>query len=152
MQVERLPVDLLPTVTLLTVIGVRRYEQQIVDDYLLLLRRMRTAIDEADVTRTLPETGERFDHPSFSFVSAIVFQYLEEERGAPWLEEFPEARYMIEAYEELVGNDISQLFDQQPSATGKPVRKKTDTRETTANRLQAKQTKRQRPTTRGKAT
>jgi len=109
MQVERLPVDLLPTVVLLAVIGVRRFNQQIVDDYTALLRRMAATVLEADLSRTLP-TGERYNHPDMHIVSSLVFQFMEDERGAAWLDDMPECWYMVQVYEELINLDIKELF------------------------------------------
>jgi hypothetical protein len=110
MQVGRLPVDLLPTVVLLAVIGVRRYKQQVIDDYTALLKRMTAVMDTADVTRTVQDTGERFNHPSFNLVSCLVYGQMEQDYGAPWLDDFPEAYYMVAAYEELVNNSAEALF------------------------------------------
>lgn len=109
-QVDSLPVDLLPTVTLLAVIGVRRFNQQIVDDYVALLRRMREVLAAANAARTIEETGERFNHPEFHLVSCLVCMFLEEEGGARWLDDFPEAWYMPAVYEELINTDLKSLF------------------------------------------
>jgi hypothetical protein len=102
LQVGLLPVALLPTVVLLATIGLRSYQQQIVDDYGLLLARMEQVFKAPELTH------RHYFHPQLSLV-ALITPY--GHHGDYWLDQHPECGYMFSVYEELVTNaDIDVLF------------------------------------------
>lgn len=128
LQTDRLPVDALPAVVLLATCGLRVYGQQIVDDYVALLRRMEHIIVTSDVTRTVqpdtahaqctpkcdnfcavhqPDAGKRFDHIWMHLVTQII---LEGPRAPYFLDECPECRDLPHIYDELVNSDLQALI------------------------------------------
>jgi hypothetical protein len=102
LQADRLPAELLPCAVLLATIGLRAFQQQIVDDYIVLLDRMEDcfkAVDHASVGG--------FYHPQLHLVSRIV----EDGPQAPFLlDQVPEAEYIFGVYKELVEADVEALF------------------------------------------
>lgn len=104
---ELVPVEVLPHVTLLATIGLRSYQQQIIDDYEVLLRRMQEVLATSDVTRTL-ENGEQYAwFPGLQLVNTIA---LYGPRGEYDLDELYDAAYMFKVYEELIHGNVDELF------------------------------------------
>lgn len=101
LQAGRLPTDLLPSVVLLATIGLRSFNQQIIDDYELLLQRMEETFKDPGLTH------RDFDHPELWLVSSVS-QY--GPRGEYFLDTVPEAGYMFKVYEDLVNVELSTLF------------------------------------------
>jgi hypothetical protein len=101
MQVDRLPVELLPAVVLLATVGLRSHNQQIVDNYAELLASMESTFKNRELTH------KDYAHVSMMLVSTIVN---EGPRGEYHLDENPEAEYIFEAYAELMNNDVDTLF------------------------------------------
>lgn len=98
-EVIRLSDDLLPPVVLLATIGLRAYQQQIVDDYVILLDRMAEVF-----ARECPNVW----HPNLSMVSSIQWNGASAEFI---LGELPEAQYMFRLYESLIEADLETMFD-----------------------------------------
>lgn len=107
-KADRVPVEVLPHVVLLTTIGLRSFQQQIVDDYALLLQRTLEADRDADVTGTT-STGERMALPVRG--GFLVWDIaIQGPRGEYTLDELPDAGYMFDVYEELINADAEGLF------------------------------------------
>lgn len=101
LKVDRIPTELLPAVVLLATIGIRDYQQQIIDDYGYLLQRFQDTINEPSFTHKV------FDHPQL-YLAALIAQ--RGPRGEYLLNELPEASYIFQVYEELANADIEELF------------------------------------------
>jgi hypothetical protein len=101
MKVDRIPQSILPHVVLLTTIGLRRYNQQIIDDYGYLLQRTLDVWKEPDFTHRV------FWHPQLNLVWYICERG---PRGEYFLDDCYETQYMFPIYEELVNADLDQLF------------------------------------------
>lgn len=98
LEVLRLSDDLLPPVVLLATIGLRAFDQQIVDDYVILLDRVEELF-------AAPCPGVW--HPQLSLVSGIQWNGAS---GEFILDSLPEARYMFDLYESLVNAELGTLF------------------------------------------
>jgi hypothetical protein len=116
-KVERLPTDLLPAVVLLSTIGLRSFQQQIVDDYESLLARM----DEL-FHRDSGAWHDQFWHPELSVVSFICIGGA---RGEYWMDSNPDCNYMFDVYEELVNAETEEMFKALEAATGRKTKKQT---------------------------
>jgi hypothetical protein len=120
LQVDHLPDCLLPHAVLLSTIGLRTYQQQIVDDYAYLLQRMQDVWAEPDFTH------RRFWHPQLAHCWFIL---VNGPRGEYHLDEIQELGYAFQLYEELVNADTDQLFIptdgkavSQPTGAPQPVK------------------------------
>lgn len=100
-RADRVPACLLPCVTLLTTIGLRRFDQQIVDDYALLIDRLKEVWREPNFTHA------EFFHRQLFLVSCVAN---EGPRGEFDWDGVPEAQYMFEVYEELVNADLEEIL------------------------------------------
>lgn len=139
LRADRLPVDALPAVVLLATCGLRVYQQQIVDDYPALLRRMEHIMSQSDVTRTVqlqyenplcgdkceyycavhqPDAGQRYDHVWMHLVVSVV---MDGPRAPYFLDVMPEAAALPHIYEELINGDLETFF---PVEETKPRRKR----------------------------
>jgi hypothetical protein len=106
-KVDRLPAEVLPHVVLLATVGLRSYQQQIIDDYGFLLQRMTDAITTADVALRL-EDGERIAWtPNLSYAINIASYG---PRGEYDMDTNPELDYIFKVYEELINADSDNLF------------------------------------------
>lgn len=101
LQVEHIPVDTLPSVVLLATIGLRSFNQQIIDDYQLLLEKMEAAFKDTTLTH------RDFYHPDLWLVSSISQMG---PRAEYFLDSTPEAEYMFTVYAELINADLNELF------------------------------------------
>src|ERR1035441_3471599 len=101
LKVERLSYSLLPAVVLLATVGLRTYQQQIVDDYPFLLDRLEGCFKD--------NTEESWHcwHPHLHLAASISQRG---PRGEYTLDEHPETGYMFKVYEQLVGQELTQLF------------------------------------------
>lgn len=127
MAVEALPTELLPAVVLLATIGIRSYNQQIVDDYELLLARMEDVFkhkQERDILAAAMDASYVPEpwpwHPQINLASSIS---LRGARGEYTLVDIPEAQYMFQVYEELVNAEVEGLFQGIACETQGPARK-----------------------------
>lgn len=120
---ELVPVEILPHVTLLATIGLRSYEQQIIDDYALLLQRMHEAGQQANVARQL-ENGEQFAWLPGLFLVFDIAMY--GPRGEYMLDEIQDAAYMFKVYEELINADPDNLFAWLGTASEQQVAQRQD--------------------------
>jgi hypothetical protein len=102
-KVARLPLDALPAVALLALIGLRRYNQQIVDDYLQLFVNLQEAIHDASIL------NDKFCHPELYLACFMA------DRGPAcdcFLEGVYDAEYMFPLYTYLVNQDVTRLFEE----------------------------------------
>lgn len=132
LKVALLPVELLPALLLLATIGVREYNQQIVDDFEYLYQRMDETFEMMRGRAAHDHGGEHeYDldavqlsnaqvwHPELFLVSMLC---IAGPRAPFTLNLVPEAGYMFKVYEELVNADISRLFAQVVEAEGRKAK------------------------------
>lgn len=114
LPVQRIPTCLLPHVVLLATIGLRAYNQQIVDDYVALLERLEDLVrhkTERDVLALAMDDNYRPEpwpwHPQ-GYLAHFISQ--RGPRAEYFLANHPEAQYMLAVYEGLINAEITELF------------------------------------------
>lgn len=102
LPVDRLPLETLPAVALLATIGLRKYGQQIVDDYCILVDRLSEAMKDTSVW------NDGFWHPQMFLVACVVDGG---PRGKYDWSEVREVQYMYAVYGHLVNNEVERMFE-----------------------------------------
>lgn len=114
LPVERIPICLLPHVVLLATIGLRSYNQQIIDDYELLLGRLEDVPKHKEERDLLAMSlDEAYQPEPYPYHPQGYLAYFISQRGATgeyWLDTHPEAAYMFKVYEELINATPEELF------------------------------------------
>jgi len=109
LQVDRIPPELLAPVVLLSTVGLRVFQQQIVDDYVALFNRMEELWKDCDVTLKLPN-GESMQFLHLNPVSGLI---MDGPRNADYfIGDLPELRYVEQMYHEMVEDTPENLYEQ----------------------------------------
>jgi hypothetical protein len=114
MPVDRVPTELLPAVVLLATVGLREFNQQIIDDYEKLLHRLEEVIKHKEERDALAASlDERFVPEPWPWHPQLYLACSISQRGPCGeytLNEIPEAGYIFQVYEELINATPEELF------------------------------------------